>query len=101
MALIEMDEEGRLKNIKSQYTLAGKKLKKGTFKDGDGTILFYRADGSLLRSVEMKNGIPDGKCIYYYQTSQILTSGEFKSGKFIGIWKEFSKEGKKIATTEY
>ncbi len=101
MALVEMDEEGRLRNIKAQYNLSGKKLKKGSFKNGDGTILFYRADGSLLRSVEMKNGIPDGKCIYYYPTGQILTLGKFEKGKFIGVWKEFSTEGKTLATTDY
>ncbi|NQX97854.1 MAG: hypothetical protein HRT73_08245 [Flavobacteriales bacterium] len=101
MALVEMDENGRLKNIKAQYSLAGKKLKKGSFKNGDGTILFYRADGSLLRSVEMNNGIPDGDCIYYYLTGQILTSGEFKAGKLIGVWNEFSIEGKTLITTDY
>jgi len=61
MALVELDEEGRLKNIKAQYNVSGKKLKKGSFKDGNGTILFYRADGSLLRTVEMKNGVPHGQ----------------------------------------
>ncbi|PCJ28379.1 MAG: hypothetical protein COA97_01755 [Flavobacteriales bacterium] len=101
MALVETDEEGRLRNIKAQYTLAGKKLKKGNFKDGDGIILFYRADGSLLRSVEMKNGSPDGKCAYYYPTGQVLVSGKFKDGKFISIWNEFSIEGKTLATTDY
>jgi hypothetical protein len=101
MALVELDEEGRLKNIKEQYTLSGKKLKKGTFKDGDGTILFYRADGSLLRSIEMKNGIPHGECIYYYQTGQILASGKFNEGLFVDIWNEFSPLGEILATTNF
>ena len=101
MALVELNEEGRLRNIKVQYNIFGKKLKKGSFKDGDGTILFYRADGTLLRSVEMKQGRPDGQCLYYYPTGQILASGKFKEGIITGIWNEFSTLGKIIATTNF
>ena len=101
MALVEVDEEGRLKNIKVQYDISGKKLKKGSFKDGTGTILFYRADGSLLRSVDMKNGVPHGNCVYYYPTGNVLASGKFNEGLFIGIWKEFSPFGKVLATTDF
>lgn len=101
MALVELDEEGRLKNIKAQYDLKGKKLKKGNFKDGSGTILFYRADGTLLRSIEMQYGLPDGQCIYYYPTGQILASGEFKVGMITGVWKEFSILRKVVATTDF
>jgi len=42
-----------------------------------------------------------GNGIYYYPTGQILTSGEFKEGKFIDKWNEFSIDGKIIATTDF
>lgn len=101
MALVELDEEGKLKKIKAQYDLKGKKLKKGSFRNGNGTILFYRGNGSLLRSVQMKGGRPDGKCIYYYPSGETLTSGEFHLGLFSGTWKEYDIAGKNLATTKF
>ena len=101
MALVELDEEGKLKNIKSQYDLNGKKLKKGNFRNGSGTILFYRGDGSLLRSVQMKNGRPHGKCTYYYPSGEKLVAGEFSFGLFSGVWKEYSVTSKVLTSTEF
>ena len=101
MALVELDEDGKLKNIKNQYDLKGKKLKKGSFRNGSGTILFYRGSGSLLRSVKMKNGRPHGECIYYYPSGETLVSGQFNLGLFTGQWKEFSITGEILATSEY
>jgi antitoxin component YwqK of YwqJK toxin-antitoxin module len=101
MALVELDEEGKLKNIKSQFDLNGDKLKKGNFRNGNGTLLFYRGSGSLLRSVQMKNGRPHGKCTYYYPSGQKLTSGEFSFGLFSGIWHEYSKTEVILASTKF
>ena len=101
MALVELDEEGKLKNVKAQYNLKGKKLKKGSFKNGSGTILFYRGAGSLLRSVQMKNGRPSGKCTYYYASGQTLASGEFDNGFFSGVWKEYAISGEILASFKY
>ena len=101
LALVELDEDGKLKNIKAQYDLKGKKLKKGSFKNGSGTILFYRGTGSLLRSVQMKNGRPHGKCIYYYPSGEVLVSGQFNLGLFTGEWKEYAVSGEVLTSTTF
>jgi len=88
-------------NVKGLYSIDGKALKKGNFKNGNGVLNLYRQNGSLLRTVEITNGVLHGVCRYYYSNGKTLMEGNYINGEQQGIWVEYSQEGNVLQWFDY
>jgi antitoxin component YwqK of YwqJK toxin-antitoxin module len=88
-------------NVKKLLDKNGKPLKPGNFKNGNGTLNIYRENGTLLRTVEIKNGVLNGICTYYYSTGQVLMTGNYESNHQNGVWTEYDISGKVVQKPEY
>ena len=65
------------------------------FVKGTGTANFYSCDGNLESVIEYKDGIEDGKAVYYYRGStpkQMIkrAEGNYKNGSEIGEWNYYT-----------
>jgi antitoxin component YwqK of YwqJK toxin-antitoxin module len=88
-------------NVKKLLDKNGKSLKQGNFKNGNGTLNLYRENGTLLRTIEVKNGSLNGICTYYYSTGQVLMQGKYLNDLQEGVWNEYDIFGKIITQPEY
>ncbi len=93
--------EQKLWNVKKLYSIDGKKLKPGTFKNGTGMLHVYRPNGALLRTLTFAEGLLEGPCIYYYSTGVKMIEGNFSEDKFDGTWKEYAIDGELLQETTY
>ena len=57
--------------------------------------------GRLKLVKHYKNGILNGKIIYYWNNGQIRLIGEYENMKRVGIWQTFNLEGKLIMEENY
>jgi hypothetical protein len=98
----EIEYKGNLIwNVKKLLDPNGKPLKKGNFKNGNGTLKLYKENGILLRTVNLKNGVLNGICTYYYSTGQILMTGNYLNNHPDGGWTEYSLNGKLVQKPVY
>ena len=53
-----MIQSGKAWTVIANYDSSGKARNPGTLKEGNGTIIFYEADGTIRESVSYINGEP-------------------------------------------
>lgn len=94
-------QQQKLWNVKKLYSSGGKKLKIGTFKNGNGILNIYRPNGTLLRTLTFIDGVLEGPCIYYYSTGAKMIEGNFVENLFDGIWKEYGMGGELVQEIKY
>jgi antitoxin component YwqK of YwqJK toxin-antitoxin module len=88
-------------NVKKLLDKEGRPLKRGNFKNGNGTLHIYRENGVLLRKIEIKNGALNGICTYYYSTGQVLMTGNYVNNNQYGVWTEYDIQGRVVQQPEY
>ncbi len=77
---------GRLKNRDAKKSLKKKFIK-------------YHNDGSVWAKGVTINGVPEGYWEWFRKTGTKMRSGYFKSGKQVGEWITYDKEGKVYKVT--
>ena len=60
-----------------------------------------QATGRLKILKHYKNGLLNGKIIYYWDNGQIRLQGQYIDTKRVGIWQSFNPEGKLIMEEDF
>lgn len=117
--------QGRRDGTYTEYTRTGEIIARGTYADGErngewkittgdnteeGTYLLGLRDG-LWRSWypngklrfrgEFKQGNPDGRHIFYYDSGRQKEDGYYKNGFRTRTWKKYNEEGEVLLTISY
>jgi antitoxin component YwqK of YwqJK toxin-antitoxin module len=97
----EVWDKGRLVTTGELTSKTGKKLLRGSMKDGNGTRKSYHDNEKLSAEGPYKNGYPEGKWKYYHPNGMVSAEGEMKEGKREGVWRYFHDTGKLEAEGSY
>ena len=54
-----------------------------------------------IENTDCKDGISDGKFIYYYENGQKSSEGNYKDGKAVGLWTYWYENGEKEIEGSY
>jgi len=78
---------------------------KNEFKAGNGVAKFYNHDASIHSEVSYKDGIEDGKAVYYHDGSRSIpkkyTVGTYKNGERTGEWNFYEGDAELFKTVSY
>lgn len=78
---------------------------KNEFKDGNGIAKFYNHDASMHSEVNYKDGVKDGRAIYYHDGSRSIlkkyATGNYSNGERTGGWSFYKGDGELFKTVSY
>ena len=96
-------EEGeRLVSIYKYQNPVGRDADRGTFREGNGTLLTYNSNGDLYSKVDYNNGLCDGRAVIYENGTKELIEGYFNDNNNTGTWKSYKPvTTKKELVTEF
>jgi antitoxin component YwqK of YwqJK toxin-antitoxin module len=106
---VKFIEEFEYKNMKENgkwirwNDSKGYKNKEGVYKDGlkQGKEIWWDKNGQKLAEINYKNGKIDGKCLDYYDNKTILSEINYKDGKMHGIRKVWAYSGAVLSEEIY
>ena len=70
-------------------------------KNGNGFIIVFGFNGTLDFEGEYLNGLKNGKCKEYYDSSHIKSEGEYLNGQINGTYREYDYQGNLIFKGEF
>ncbi|WP_233098781.1 toxin-antitoxin system YwqK family antitoxin [Aureibaculum flavum] len=94
--------DGKLEGDYKTFYNTGKPTEVGYFKNGklDSVYRKYSIKGHLYQHFNYKNGLLNGKAVYYNRkTGELTTKGEFKDDKKVGTWENYV-DGELISTEQ-
>ncbi len=99
---LEIYKLGNLDGIRTVYYKNGKIAEEINYKNGikNGIYNKFTEKGILLETVAYKNDAFDGLAVFRDPDNNIVSQGNFKNGKKVGIWK-FFKAGKLDSQTNF
>jgi antitoxin component YwqK of YwqJK toxin-antitoxin module len=69
--------------------------------DFTGVFKIWHPNGQLYLEQEWKEGVPDGKTLFYHPNGRLMDDFEFSEGKRTGTWKGYTEEGIQYLEAEF
>lgn len=91
------DNDGRLNSIFDMNNPIHKDSYRGTFRDGDGELMYYGSDGGLVSRQSFHQGYLDGRYVQFEDGGdKELITGFYNDNKPVGVWKYFKPGNSRI-----
>jgi len=77
---------------------------KGLYIDSEGNLfsgVITAMNNGVKSQLEIKDGLPDGKSAYFFNSGKIMESGWMAMGLKTGLWTRYTETGKVVATGYY
>jgi antitoxin component YwqK of YwqJK toxin-antitoxin module len=71
------------------------------FKGYEGEVTYYSSKKNIIKTVNFKDGILEGKFKEFYETGIIKSKGQYSSGKKIGKCQNFDQSGNKSTSSQF
>ena len=66
-----------------------------------GKVVDRYDNGNIRYKGQLKNGKMHGAWLFYRRDGSKIRSGSFKDGKQAGIWRTYDRDGKLVKTTKF